>query len=63
MVFAYNGVDRPTRLLRFVAFVHLPFSFGFLIFLSLHSCYERHLVLFCKEKIESLDRVANIKRS
>ena len=22
-----NGVDRPTRLLRFVAFVHLPFYF------------------------------------
>ena len=33
-------------------------------FLSLHSCYEGHLVLFCKEKIESLDCVmANIKRS
>ena len=22
-----NGVDKPTRLLQFVAFVHLPFSF------------------------------------
>ena len=22
-----NGIDRPTRLLRFVTFVHLPFSF------------------------------------
>ena len=33
-------------------------------FLSLHSCYEGHLVLFCKEKIEPLDCVmANIKRS
>ena len=29
------------------------FLFGFSIFLSLHSCYEGHLVLFCKEKIES----------
>ena len=38
------------------------FLFGFSIFLSLHSCYEGHFVLFCKEKIESLDRVmANIK--
>ena len=40
------------------------FLFGFSIFLSLHPCYEGHFVLFCKEKIESLDRVmANIKRS
>ena len=48
-----------------MAFVNLPFSFRSLdLFLSLHSCYEGHLVLFCKEKIESLDCVmASIKRS
>ena len=40
------------------------FLFGLSILLSLHSCYEGHSVLFCKEKIEPLDRVmANIKRS
>ena len=25
--FVQNGVDRPSRLLRFVTFVHLPFTF------------------------------------
>ena len=44
-----------------MAFVKFPFSFSFFFFsgsfLSLHSCYEGHLVLFCKEKIEPLDRV------
>ena len=40
------------------------FLFGPSTFLSLHSCYEGHFVLFCKEKIEPLDRVmANFKRS
>ena len=40
------------------------FLFGLSTFLSLHSCYEGHFVLFCKEKIEPLDRVmANLKRS
>ena len=40
------------------------FLFGLSTFLSLHSCYEGHFILFCKEKIESLDRVmANFKRS
>ena len=40
------------------------FLFGLSTFLSLHSCYEGHFVLFCKEKIEPLDRVmANFKRS
>ena len=39
------------------------FLFGLPTFLSLHSCYEGHFVLFCKEKIEPLDRVmANFKR-
>ena len=48
-----------------MAFVNLPFSFRSLyLFLSLHSCNEGHLVLFCKEKIDPLDCVmANVKRS
>ena len=40
------------------------FLYGLSVLLSLHSCYEGHSVLFCKKKIEPLDRVmANIKRS
>ena len=40
------------------------FLFGLSTFLSLHSCYEGHFILLCKEKIEPLDRVmANFKRS
>ena len=43
-------VDRPTRLLEFVAFVHLPFSFRSLdLFVASLLCY--------KEKIELLHRV------
>ena len=58
-------VDKPTRLLRFVAFVHLPFSFRSLdLFCSFTLVYEGHFVLCDKEKIELLDRVmANFERS
>ena len=58
-------VDKPTRLLHFVAFVHLPFSFRSLdLFCSLTLVYEGHFVLCDKEKIELLDRVmANFERS
>ena len=42
-------VDRPTRLLQFVAFVHLPFSFRSLdLFVA---------SLLFRKKIELLDRV------
>ena len=42
-------VDRPTRLLQFVAFVHLPFSFQSLnLFVA---------SLLFRKKIELLDRV------
>ena len=60
-----NEVDKPTRLLRFVAFVQLPFSFrSFDLFCRFTLVYEGHLVLCCKEKIEPLDHVmANFKRS
>ena len=58
-------VDRPTRLLRFVAFVHLPFSFRSLDLLGRFTLvYEGHFVLCYKEKLEPLDRaMANFKRS
>ena len=58
-------VDKPTRLLHFVAFVHLQFSFRSLdLFCSLTLVYEGHFVLCDKEKIELLDRVmANFGRS
>jgi len=38
-----NGVDGSTKLLRFVAFVHLPFSFNFrsLDLSLLHTCFRR----------------------
>ena len=42
--FYTDRVDRPTRLS-----VSRPF-------LLLHSCYEGHFILFCKEKIEPSDR-------
>ena len=43
-----NGVSRPTRLLRFVAFVHLPFSFRSLDLLCRFTLvYEGHFVLCC----------------
>ena len=52
-----NEVDKPTRLLRFVAFVQLPFSFrSFDLFCRFTIVYEGHLVLCCKEKIEPLVR-------
>ena len=61
----HNEVDKPTRLLQLVAFVHLPFSFRSLdLFCSFTLVYEGHLVLCYKEKIELLDRVqANFERS
>ena len=53
-----NEVDKPTRLLQFVAFVHLPFSFRSLdLFCSFTLVYEELFVLCYKEKIELLDRV------
>ena len=60
-----NEVDKPTRLLQFVAFVHLPFSFRSLdLFCSFTLVYEGHFVLCYKTKIELLDRVkANFERS
>ena len=60
-----NEVDKPTRLLQFVAFVHLPFSFRSLdFFCSFTLVYEGHFVLCYKTKIELLDRVkANFERS
>ena len=45
-----NGVDRPPRLLRFVAFVHLPFSFRLLDrFCCFTLVYEGHFILCYKE--------------
>ena len=60
-----NEVDKPIRLLRFVAFVQLPFSFrSFDLFCRFTLVYQGHLVLCCKEKIEPLDHVmANFKSS
>ena len=60
-----NEVDKPTQLLQFVAFVHLPFSFRSVdLFCSFTLVYEGHFVLCYKEKIELLDRViANFERS
>ena len=60
-----NEVDKPTRLLRFVALVHFLFFFSVSQpFCSFTLVYEGHFVLCCKEKIEALDRVmANCKRS
>jgi len=53
-----NEVDKPARLLQFVAFVHLPFSFRSRdLFFSFTLVYEGRFVLCCKEKIELLDRV------
>ena len=52
-----NGVDMATRLLRLVAFVHLPFSFRFRDgFCRFTLDYEGHFVLCCKEKLEPLIR-------
>ena len=46
-----NGFDRPTRLLRFVAFVHLLFSFRSLDpFCCFTRVYERHFMLYYKEE-------------
>ena len=60
-----NEVDKPTQLLQFVAFVHLPFSFWSLnLFCSFTLVYEGLFVLCYKEKIELLDGVkANFERS
>ena len=59
-----NEVDKPTRLLQFVAFVHLPFSFLSLnLFCSFTLVYEGLFVLCYKEKIELLDRVKQILSS
>ena len=61
-----NGVDRPTWLLRFVAFVHLPFQFFSVSrpFCRFTFVYEGHFVLCYKKKLEPLDRaMANFKRS
>ena len=57
--FVQKEVDRPTRLLQFLAFVHLPFSFRSLDLLvaSLLFRPEGHFVLCYKDKIELLDRV------
>ena len=41
-----NGVDKPTRLLRFVTFVHLPFSVeSFDLFCPFTCVYEGHSML------------------
>ena len=58
-------LNKPTRLLRFVAFVQLPFSFRSLdLFCRFTLVYEGHFVLCCKEKIEPLDRaMAHFERS
>ena len=60
-----NEVDKPTRLLRFVAFVQLPFYFRSLdLFCSFTLVHEGHFVLCCKEKIEPIDRaMGNFKTS
>ena len=58
-----NEVDKPTPLLRFVALVHLLFSFWSLDLFVASLVYEGHFVLCCEEKIEPLDRVmANFNR-
>ena len=56
---------QASRLLRFVAFVHLPFSCRSPdLFCRFTVVYEGHSVLCCKEKLEPLDRaIANFKRS
>ena len=60
-----NEVDKATRLLQFLKFVHLPFSFRSLdLFCNFTLVYEGHFILCYKEKIELLDRVkANFERS
>ena len=57
--------DRPTRLGRFVAFVHLPFSFRSLDLLCCFTLvFEGHFELCYKEKLELLDHaMVNFKRS
>ena len=64
IILMQNEVDKPTRLLRFVALVHLPFFFSVSPpFCRFTLVYEGHFVLCCKEKIEPLDRVmANFNR-
>ena len=43
---------QASRLLRFVAFVHLPFSFQFPdLFCRFSVVYDGHFVLCCKEKL------------
>ena len=59
IILMQNEVDKPTRLLRFVALVHLPFSFrSFDLFVaSFTLVYDGHFVLCCNsEKIEPLDQ-------
>ena len=75
MVAALNSIVEDQRLtdlhnsyaglLRFVAFVHLPFSFRSLDLLCRFPLvYEGHFVLCYKEKLEPLDHgMANFKRS
>ena len=64
-----NGIDKPTRLLRFVTFVHLPFSAGSLDLYHARftRVYEGHFMPCYGEEIsrvEPLDSaVANFKRS
>ena len=59
-----NEVDKPTRLLQFVALVHFLFFLRSLNLFVASLVYEGHFVLCCMEKIEALDRVmANCKRS
>ena len=57
-----NGVDKPKRLLQFVAFVHLPFSFMSLDLLcSFTLVYEGHFVLCLRQQI--LTSRGDVKRA
>ena len=65
IILIQNEVNKPTRLLRFVALV--TFAVSFLVprpFCRFTLVYDGHFVLCCKsEKIEPLDRVmANFNR-
>ena len=41
----FNGVEVPSRILRFVTFVHLPFSFRYLDLSLFHMCLGGALYL------------------
>ena len=54
LIYQENGADRHTRLLRFVAFVHLPFSFrsldlfGFVFLKGTSCCVVRRIFKLIK---------------